>query len=329
MPIVANTFQTNTAVGNREELHNRVVMTDPEETPIYSSLGKITVKSINPNWETEALAAPGLNVREEGRVFTMGATVPPVRVENQTQIMDKSGAVSGTQQSVMEAGPVQKAAHQKTKKGKELRRDLEFTLVSPQITVQGVLARAFGSLTTWATTNVSRSAGGVNGGYNSGTKLTVAPTNGSAQRALSKLLIDDVLESGYKSGVNLNKLFFSTYAKRQFVTVMSDANVAPFRKEASKGKNTIIGDAEVYMGPSGTVTVFQNRQMTTAAVARNGLVLDTKYIDFGWLRRIHEAKPQLNADADSFVIQGEGTLVPRTEKAIGVIADIFGINATT
>jgi hypothetical protein len=328
MAVFANTFLSTSAVGNREELHNRVVMTDPEDTPIYSSLNKISVKSEIPNWETETLAAPALNVNEQGRIFTIGATVPPVRVQNQTQILQKSGAVSGTQQAIPEAGPVQKIAHQKTKKGIELRRDVEITLVSPQVTVLGPTAPSFGSMTTWAATNVSRGAGGANGGYNTGTKLTVAPTNGT-QRSLTKLIIDDVLESGYKSGVTLNKLFFSTYAKRAFVTIMSDANVAQARKEYSKGKNTIIADAEMYMGPNGMVTVFQDRVMSAVGTARNGLMLDTKYLDFGWLRRIHETKPQLNSDSDAFVIQGEGTFVPRTEKAIGVIADIFGSTAST
>ena len=40
MAIVANTFQSTSAVGNREQLSDVVSRITPEDTPIYSMIGK-------------------------------------------------------------------------------------------------------------------------------------------------------------------------------------------------------------------------------------------------------------------------------------------------
>ena len=40
MAIVTNTFQSTSAVGNREELSNIVDRITPEDTPIYSAIGR-------------------------------------------------------------------------------------------------------------------------------------------------------------------------------------------------------------------------------------------------------------------------------------------------
>jgi hypothetical protein len=46
MAQLANSFSTTQAVGNREDLHNVIVMTDPEETPFYSMLSERSVKAV-------------------------------------------------------------------------------------------------------------------------------------------------------------------------------------------------------------------------------------------------------------------------------------------
>jgi Family of unknown function (DUF5309) len=115
---------------------------------------------------------------------------------------------------------------------------------------------------------------------------------------------------------------------------MSDANVAPFRVMANtspEGKNTIVGDAEIYIAPNGTIMVHENLVMSGAVgVARNAIFLDQRYVKFGFLRPIHENKDlAANADAEVFAIQAEGAVMPETEKGIGILADIFGTTAST
>lgn len=329
MAAITNTFKTTNAVGNREELSDVVTRITPEDTPIYSLIPKGKCVSVHPEWETDDLAAPGSNAQAEGDEYDFDAITPPVRVGNYTQILRKDWIISNTQEVVDEAGKVQKRKFQKLKKGIELRKDVEFAVISNTASVAGT-TRSFGSLPSWLATNVSRGATGSNGGFNTSTGLTVAATPGT-KRAFTKTLLDTVMQSCYTSGGNVRHLVVSPYVKSVFVTFMSDTNVASFRYAANDGKNTIISNADVYEGPFGKVLVHPNRVMAAnGTVASNAFLLDTEMLQFDWLRKIQEDKGLAKTgDADKGVIIGEGTLRVKNEKGLGVIADVFGLTYST
>jgi hypothetical protein len=330
MAVYDNTFQTTSAVGNREELSDVVSRITPEDTPIYSHISKGSCKSVHPEWETDALAAPAENIRPEGEVYTFGEVTPPTRMGNYTQILRKDWIISKTQEQVDEAGNVQKRKYQKLKKGVELRKDVELAIVTNNASVGGA-TREFGGLPTWITSNVDRDGGGTNGGYNSGTGLTVAAGNGT-QRAFTKTIMDNVAQQGYEEGANFNTLFVSPYVKSVFVALMSNSAVAPFRYAVDSGdKNSIIANADIYEGPYGKLMVKPNRVMATSGtVARNAFFVDKDMLSFLWLRKIQEDKDvTVNADADAGVIIGEGTLKVHNEKGLGVAADLYGLTVST
>ena len=329
MAIVTNTFQSTSAVGNREELSDVVTRITPEDTPIYSLISKGKVVSTHPEWETDTLAAPAANAQLEGDEYDFDAVTAPTRVGNYTQIMRKSWIISRTQETVDNAGKVEKRKIQKLKKGIEIRKDVEFAIVSDTASVAGA-TRKFGSLPSWLTTNVSRGSGGSNGGFSSSTGLTVATTTGT-QRAFTKTLLDTTMQSCYNSGGNVKHLVVSPYVKSVFVTFMSDSNVAAFRYSADNGTKTIIANADVYEGPFGKVMVHPNRVMaTSAAVARNAFLIDTEMLSFDWLTKIQEDKGLAKTgDADKGVIIGEGTLRVKNEAGLGVVADVFGLTSAS
>ena len=100
MAAPTGTYQTTSAVGNREDLDNVVSRISPSDTPIYTKMEKGTAKATNPTWEYDELAAPAANAQAEGDDYTWGATTPPVKVGNFTQIFRKTGAISGTQEAL-------------------------------------------------------------------------------------------------------------------------------------------------------------------------------------------------------------------------------------
>ena len=330
MAVVANTFVSTSARGNREELSDVVSRITPEDTPIYSLIEKESFKTTHPEWETDVLAAPAANIIPEGDEYTFSATTPAVRLGNYTQIMRKEGIISGTQDATDNAGSVEQVRYQKLKKGIELRKDVEFSIVDANASVAGATRRS-GSLSTWITSNASRGGSGSNGGFSTSTNLTVAPTNGT-QRAFTKTLTDTVMQQGYTSGANFKHLVVSPYVKSVFVTFMSDTNVAAFRYAASNGKNnSIVSNADVYEGPFGKVMVHPNRVMAGAAgLARNAFFIDPEFLCFGWFRKIAEDKEVAKTgDAKKFVILGEGALKVKNEAGLGVVADLFGLTAST
>lgn len=330
MAVITNTFQSTSAVGNREDLSDIVSRITPQDTPIYSMIGKEKVSNTRSEWEIDTLRAPAANAQLEGDEYSFTAVTVPTRVGNRTQIFREGWIVSKTQEAIDNAGSVEKIAEQKIKSGIHVRKDMELAIVSNTASVAGA-TRLLGGLPSWLTSNVSRGATGANGGYSSGTGLTVAATNGT-QRAFTKTLLDTVMQSAYVSGANVTDVICSPYVKSVFVTFMSDTNVATFRYMADgKGKNTIVGTADIYEGPFGKVTVTPNRVMaTSAAVARNVFLLDAEYLKWGNLRPIQEDTGLAKTgDAVKGMIIGEGTLKVKNEAALGVVADVFGISASS
>ena len=330
MAALANTFLTSAAKGNREQLADVVSRITPEDTPILTEIGSETTRGIHPEWETVDLNAPGANVQAEGDEYAFSAATPAVRVGNYTQIMRKTGIVSGTQESVDNAGRAEQIKEQKLMRGLELRKDVEFSIVSNVASVAGT-SRVSGGLPSWATSNVSRGATGANGGFNSGTGLTVAATDGT-QRAFSKAITDAVMQGGFNSGANFKFLSVSPYVKSVFVSFMSDSNVAAFRYSVDRGRdNEIVSNADFYEGPFGRVRVVPNRvQAVSAGVARNAFFVDPEMLSWLWLRKIR-TDPNIakTGDAEKFVLIGEGCLKVKNEKGIGVAADLFGLTAST
>lgn len=329
MAQITNTFDSTAAVGNREQLSDVVSRITPEDTPIYSMIPKGRVAGTFNEYEIDDLAIPASNVNLEGDEFTFEATTAPTRVGSYTQILKKDWVLTRTQEAVDNAGQVEKRRYQQLKKGVEIRKDVEFGIVENNASVAGA-TREFAGLPAWCETNVDRGATGADGGWNSGTSVTDAAGNGT-QRAFTKALLDTVHQQTYISGGNPTHCVVSPYAKQVFVTFMSDTNVASFRYAATEGQNTIIATADVYEGPFGKLMVVPNRVMATAATeARNVFLISSDLLEFPWLRPIANVQNlAVTHDADKGVVLGEGTLKVKNEKGLGIVADVFGIDATT
>lgn len=330
MAAPANTVLSTVAVGNREQLSNIVSRITPSDTPIYSMASKEKTKGTYPEWEIDTLRAPAANAQAEGDDYTFSAVAQPARVGNPTQILREGWVFSKTQEAVENAGDVVKFSEKKIKAALEVRKDIELALVSNNASVRGA-TRVMGGLPSWLTSNVSRGGSGANGGFNSGTGLTVAETTGT-QRAFTKALLDAVMQQAYQSGANVRKVVLSPYCKSVFVTFMSDTNVAAFRSSVDgRGKNTITASADFYEGPFGKVEVAPNRVMAaSAAVARRVYLVDPEMIAMATLRPIQE-DPDIAKTGDNKkgVIIGETTLKVKNEAGNGVIADVFGLTAST
>lgn len=332
MAVVTNTLQTTgvgAAGGNREELSNIINRITPEDTPIYSGIDKGTCDTTHPEWMIDTLRAPAANAQLEGDEFAFNATTQPVRVGNYTQIFRDSKIISETQERVDNAGNNQKIAAQKAKMGIALRKDVELSIVANSASVGGA-TRVSGGLPSWLTSNVSRGTGGANGGFNTGTGLTVAETTGT-QRAMSKALLDTVMGAVYGSGGKVSSLVVAPYVKSVFSTFMSDANVAnQWVSVPTNGKGmTLNGSVDAYMSPYGLIKVEMDRVMAgSAATARRAFLIDYDSLSWLWLRPLAQV-PNVakTGDAEKLVMIGEGTLKVENEAANGVIADIFGLNA--
>ena len=124
----------------------------------------------------------------------------------------------------------------------------------------------------------------------------------------------------------------SPYVKTVFSTFMDDANVAPFRYAATKGrKNAIIASAEIYLSDFGELAMVPNRQMARAGatIARNAFLITPNMVNMGVFDPIKLEKPAKTGDAEKRVLITEYTLCVKNEKAHAVVADLYGLSAST
>lgn len=336
MAQVANTYETYDAVGNREALSNIIHRLKVEDTPFLSMLKHEKVDGVHPEWQTDTLANPTLaNNFPEGDEYNYTAAAPTARVGNYCQISRKDIIVSGTQEVVSKAGRESEVKLQKLKRGLEMKTDMEVILLSNQASSagsgDGVTNRTSGGFRAWVATNDLLGAGGASGGFNSGTGLVGAATNGT-QRAFTKTLLDSALLTAYNNGGNPTDLFLSPYLKTVFSTFMNDANVAPqYYATPKAGGTTIVASADIYHSDFGEITVKIDRQLTRlgATAARNAYLIDPSMVALGELRPIMPDVPGKTGDAHKEVILTEYTLVMKNEKAHAVIADLFGMTSAS
>ena len=100
---------TSGAVGNREDLADIIYRIDPTDTPFYSGIDRETATATNHEWQIQNLASASTsNAQFEGDDnANADAAVPTIRRGNVLQIQAKIPRVTGTQQAVEHAVPVE------------------------------------------------------------------------------------------------------------------------------------------------------------------------------------------------------------------------------
>src|SRR5690349_19362977 len=106
-------------------------------------------------WQIDSLAAAASNQMIEGDDITINTVAPTTRPGNWIQTLQKAVSISGIQEVVDKAGRKSEVAYQIAKRGKELKRDLEYALSRNQGSTAGAAASAaiMAGSESWISTN--------------------------------------------------------------------------------------------------------------------------------------------------------------------------------
>ena len=311
------TYQTYTAIGMREDLSDVIYNISPTDTPFMSTVGKTKATAVYHEWQTDSLAAAGLNVTVEGATASDATMSPTTRVGNRCQISQKTIKISNTLNAVDKAGRKSEKAYQLAKASAEIKRDMELTLLSNQVATNGnsSTARAAGGLQAWLATNYS---GGTSGA--AGASGTTARTNGT-NRTFTEAILQTVVKSVYTAGGN-PKILMVTPAHKQVVS--SFAGIAAQRYMApTNAPTTIIGAADVYLSDFGTLSVVPSRYMNSTNSADDvAFLLDPDMAAVAYLRPFQTNELAVTGDNESTQLLAEFTLEVKNEAAHGIIADL-------
>jgi hypothetical protein len=311
------TYQTYTAIGMREDLSDVIYNISPTDTPFMSSIGKTKATATYHEWQTDSLAAAALGGAVEGADASTITASPTTRIGNRTQIFTKSVAVAGTLEAVDKAGRKSEKAYQLAKVSAELKRNIELTLLSNQVSAAGdsSTARTLGGLQAWLNTNYD---GGTNGV--AGSAGTTARTNGT-NRTFTEAILKTVIAEVYTSGGSPKVLMVNPTHKQ---TVSAFAGIAAQRYMApSNEPTTIIGAADVYMSDFGTISVVPNRFMnSTNAGDETAFIVDPDMAAVAYLRPFQTIELAKTGDSEKTQLLAELTLEVKNQAAHGIVADL-------
>lgn len=322
MAIATGTLTTYATVGIREQLMNSIYNISPEDTPFMSAIGREKATNTKVEWQTDALNAASDSAVLEGDEYAFATPTSTTRPNNYAQINRKTVIVSGTDDAVTKAGRAKETAYQLEKRSKELKTDMELAMVGVnQASVAGAVGviRRSGSLSSWLTSNVSRGAGGANGGYNTGTGLTVAATDGT-QRAFAEAQIKAVMQSAFSNG---GKPRIAIMSPGQKVNFSAFAGIAVNRVDNAPAKSSekqlaIMGAADVYKSDFGNLVATPDIFCRT----RDVVLVDPGYAATAFLRPFITDTPAKTGDATKKALLVEWTLVVKNQAAHGIIADL-------
>lgn len=316
-----NTFDSYAAVGNREDLQDKIYMVSPEKTPIVSAIRRFKATQRLHEWQRDTLATPNKdNAVVEGDDRTGTAASPTQRVANTVQLMDKVAIVADTQEKTKSAGRSSEMKYQISKRMVELKRDLEAMVLSNNAAVQGnsTTARKSSGLGAMLYSNVSHGTGGSTAGHTTGL-ATVAPTAGTA-RAFAEAQLKAVLQSIFTKSGEMPSIISLTPSHKGVFSGF--AGIAANRNEVKKGKQaTIVGGADVYMSDFGELTVVPN-YVQVDANANTAFILNPEHAGIAYLGGFKSEPLAKTGHTQKELVSVEACLVVTAETAHGKIADL-------
>jgi hypothetical protein len=317
MAAPTNLTTTLNSIGNREDLSDIITRVAPEETPLYSALGRTKATARYHEWQTETLRSPSAsNARVEGDdTGNLKAPNLTSRVGNFCQIAQESGGVSRTQEVVDKAGRKSEMNRQKVLKGLELKRDVEASLCSASASraESGSDARLSAGVLSWLTSNVSRGAGGSSGGFSAG--IVAAPTPGTL-RDFNESQVKAVRATAFNNGGKAKVAYMGMSLKQKFSGFTGIADIRADVKGANQA--TIIAGAEVYVDDVGALSLIPHPY----AFTRDCLLVDPDKAAVAMLDGFATKPLAVIGDMERFEMTVEYTFECKNERAHAVIADI-------
>jgi hypothetical protein len=317
MAVPSGTYQTYQAVGRREDLTDVIHDISPTKTPFMSSIGKGSATQKNHEWQTDALAAAdGTNKVIEGDDPSNDSATATVRLGNYTQLMDKVIQVASSNRVGAKAGRDDELSYQRSKRIKEIKRDMEARLTGNYASAAGAAgtARECAGFEAWIQTNYSRGTGGSSTAFSAG--IQAAATDGT-QRAFDESMLKAVLASMADNGGEVDGalVLMGSFNKQAASTF---EGIAQQRQQAGGQLATIVAGADVYVSDFGRVNMVYSQ----FSRSRSALVVDPSLWKLCYYQPFKVEDLAKTGHSDRQLLSVEFTLESSNEKGSGVVADL-------
>lgn len=320
MPAEVNSTETYDRVNNKESVTDRIKLFEREETPIYSSVKKVKAKNVYEEWLEDTLLAVGANtpVLQGDDIGGAQAQALPTRRGNHAQIFKDVYSASETANAASAYGYGKEINYARVKKMKEHKRKIEQAIVqnAPSIASTGGAGGQMAGLESIISSNASRGAGGAGTGWNNGTKVFAAPTDGTQRLLDENTIFNDVLRVAYDNGypAKNGRMIMGNSTAVNRISSSFTGNQSRFSQDKNKVNNNI-KYVQSTMGDE--FVVMRNPRMRPRTV----LIIDPSEIEIRVLRDIKVTELPKTTDGTREMIISEMTSICR-ERAQVVIADL-------
>lgn len=312
MAVDAGTSLTYDVASNREDLMDVIYNVDPTDTPFIVRAMQNSASAIKHEWPIDTLtAASPDNAVPEGDEATITDMTDPERRDNYTQLSEKTPSVSSTQQAVDSAGVDDYFDYQIVKATKEIRRDMESSLLANKAKAAGSsgVARVLAGIEAWIATNYSTATDGTAPtGDGSNTR-----TAGTTVAALTEdPLYSDNLAAIWENGGQPDLTMVGSQNKK---VISGFSGRATRIKEAED--RTLIATIDIYDGDFSQLEIIANRWQNVGSVFN----LQSDMWAVSYLQPVGWEYLAKRGHSDEALVSTEYTLEARNEKASGAIYD--------
>lgn len=307
-----NTYATNDMKGIREDLSDMIHMISPSETPFFNTVPQVEATAAKHEWQTDSLAAAANNAVIEGDDVTADAATATTRLDNVTQLSDKSARVSSRGRAVNTAGRTDELVYQmELKRALELRRDVETALLANKAKVTGddTTAPECAGIGAWIKTNTDKASDGTDPTAADGTD---ARNDGTA-RQFTEDQVKTVLKSAFDEGGQPDILMVGAF-NRQLASSFTDGRTNMQRVE----DDTLHATFSIYESDFGDLRIIPNRFQR----AEDALILQSDMWAVAMLQDFHSYDLAKTGHSDARAIAVEYTLESRNEAASGGVFDL-------
>lgn len=315
---VAVTNTVSNTSGLAEDFADLIYDISPVEVPYLTMAKRIKASARVHQWQEDSLAAASSNIAQEGDDASFTTAAGTTSLSSPLQISRKTVNISGTLDAVKKYGRKSETAYQLVKRGRELKKDMEFTLVRNQASTATGTSRATGGFECWISGNLVRANSAQTtdysvGGFSSG--AVTAPEDGSTVTFIEADL-KTALGDAWTDGGDPSVIMMSTTNKARFDNFSGVATKYNQVQGATQAK--IIGASDVYVSSYGNHVVKLNRQMRDTAV----FCIDPDYIGVAFLRDIQKMELAQTGDGTKLMILAEYANCPLNRDAHAVVGGV-------
>jgi hypothetical protein len=270
---------------------------------------------------SDSLTAAAHNAEIEGNAFSAQSRSLPARLKNYLQISRKEYEVTGTAQKVDNAGMRELMSYHRMRAGKELKRDIETSLLGHNAASAGTStsARVSGSVSPWIyeLNHIKLSGQTVWSTTAPVSGFATATGPGASTTALTEADLKSALQKPWSCGGSVDTIMCNATVYNQISAFTGLAT--RFRDVGSKQQAQIIGAADVYVSAFGSHNIQLSRYIPSATI----YCLDMSSWQVDYLRPFQTKDMAVIGDAERQMMLAEWTLVAKTPRANSKIKGIL------